>query len=108
VVNIVNTLNVVVTHTSYLSAIKYDFALITAILSILESRVINIGKIVVDFKLHSILLFILMLLAKVIRFIHWNLNLIFTHIVPSFIHRLINELLLLISIKSPDELPLMI
>lgn len=50
-----------------------------------------------------------MLLAEVIWFVHRNLNLIFTNVASGIIHihRLINELLLLVRIKSTDELPLM-
>ncbi len=46
-----------------------------------------------------------MLLAEVIRFIHRNLKLILT---SRIIHCLINELLLLISIKCTNELALMV
>jgi hypothetical protein len=60
--------DVVVTHTSYLSAIKYDLALVTssAVLPLEEGRVIHIGKIVVDVEPNCIFLFDVMLLAEVI------------------------------------------
>lgn len=99
--------DIVITHTSYLSAIKYDLALVTpsAIFSFEEGGVIHIGKIVVHFELNCIFLFDMMLLAEVVWFIHRNLKLILT---TRIIHRLINELLLLISIKSTNELALMV
>lgn len=51
-----------------------------------------------------------MLLTEVIWFVHWDLKLIFANVSSSIIriHRLINELLLLISIESADELALMV
>ena len=108
----VASFDVVVTHSSYLSAIKNDLSLVTSstVLSLVEGGVIHIRKIVDHIELNCIFLFNVMLLAEVIWFVHRDLKLILANVSSSIIriHRLINELLIFISIKSTDELALMV